>query len=456
MKRRGFIKKAALAATGSLVLPYVLPSGRLFAATGSRRANHVVFCLFAGGVRNLESVHKNDGNLMPNLLNGNEAISADISGNMSPLPANILAQPLQNYGTLYREFRFGSGPTGHFNGHTTAITGQYTNNTLSLREHPSFPTVFELYRKHSNPFGSAKNTWWVSNSSNLYPILNYSQYPGYGAEFGANQISPSSFFSYRTKDVLADDLNLSAAQAASVQDMRNFLNYNFTGGLQQLANVKNTQQEAEQIHAWIIKMVNEYKSGLHNNPWGIGGGMNSDMRNIFYAEEIIKEFTPELLVVNMTGVDVAHTNFTSYCNNLRKADYAVAHLWNHIQNTPGMANDTILIVVPEIGRNFQPNSLVDGNGRGALDHTSSDPMSRELFCLIAGPPGVVHQNKVINQVEGESIDVVPTVADILDFKNASGGILPGNVLTSAFYEKDSRYCFCCAGAWPFRGLRKSY
>ncbi len=432
MNRRSFVKKVGLTAAGVLTLPYILPTGRLFAATGSRKANHVVFCLFAGGVRSIESIYKNDGNLMPNMLNGTEPISADIINSMSPLPSSPLIQPLQNSGTLFRQFRFGSGPTGHFNGHTTAITGQHTNNTLSLREHPSFPTVFELYRKHSNPIGAAKNTWWVSNSSNLYPILNYSQYPGYGPEFGANQISPSSFFSSRTKDVLDADLNLNANEKLAISDMRNFLNYNFAGGLDQLANVKNTQAEAEQIQAWIKKMIGEYKAGLHSNPWGISGGMNGDMRNVFYAEEIIKEFTPELLVVNMTDVDVAHTNFSGYCNNLRKADWAVAHLWNTIQNTPGMANDTVLIVAPEIGRNGQTNSLVDANGRFALDHTSSDPIAREIFCLIAGPQGVVEQGKVINNIEGESIDIVPTIADILGFKNGASGILPGSTLTNAF------------------------
>ena len=55
MKRKEFIRNAALTAAGSIVIPYILPSGRLFAATGSRKANHVVFCLFAGGVADSKS-----------------------------------------------------------------------------------------------------------------------------------------------------------------------------------------------------------------------------------------------------------------------------------------------------------------------------------------------------------------------------------------------------------------
>ncbi|MDX5404498.1 MAG: hypothetical protein LPK28_03240, partial [Bacteroidota bacterium] len=362
MDRRSFIKKTALGAAGSLVAPYILPSGRLFAATGARKANHVVFCLFSGGVRNLESVLKADGNLMPNMLSGNEAISTDIQSSLSPLPPNPLSTPLQDEATLFKGFKYSLGPTGHFNGHITAITGQSTGTDLSLREHPEFPTVFELYRKHSDPKRSAMNAWWVSHSNNLYPILNYSRYPGYGPDFGANQISPRTLFAYDTANEFSNSMTLSPDHQGVADDLRGFFNGNFNPSGVEAASVWNTPEEADQIQAFIKQMMTEYRSGLHNNPWGIQGGMSGDMRNIFYAEKILQEFEPELLVVNLFDVDVAHSNFTKYCQALRNADWAVGHLWNTIQNTPGLANDTILIIAPEIGRNGTPNSIIDQNG----------------------------------------------------------------------------------------------
>jgi membrane-anchored protein YejM (alkaline phosphatase superfamily) len=173
-------------------------------------------------------------------------------------------------------------------------------------------------------------------------------------------------------------------------------------------------------------------AGGLNDPWNVGQQfMNDDMFNVAAAERIIQQFKPELLVVNMQGVDICHSNFTQYCNNLRKADYAVSHLWNTIQNTPGMANDTILIVAPEHGRNLQPHTISDSYGQLALDHTS-DNTSREIFCMVVGPPDKVQQNQVINNVTGESIDIVPTIAHILGFKDSiPGGMLPGRVLTEA-------------------------
>ncbi len=44
MKRRNFIRNISLGAAATIAVPYLLPTGRLFAATGSRVANHVVFC----------------------------------------------------------------------------------------------------------------------------------------------------------------------------------------------------------------------------------------------------------------------------------------------------------------------------------------------------------------------------------------------------------------------------
>lgn len=432
MNRRDFIKKTAAGSVGLAVAPYILPSGRLFAATGARKVNHVVFCLFAGGVRNWESVQKAEGNLMPNILSGNEAISSDIAGSMSGLPSSPLSASMQSMGTLFKEFRFSDGPTGHYNGHTTAITGQHTNTSLNLRANPEWPTIFELYRKHSSPTKSATNAWWVSHSNNLYPLLNYSSHPSYGPQYGANQIAPTQLFNGSGLDALGSNFALDPDVAEELERLRHFTDAQFEVSFSEAAGLQNTIDGREQIQAFLNKMTQEANAGQHNNPWSIPSGMNGDMYNMFYAEKVIEEFKPELLVVNMFGVDVAHTNFTEYCDNLRRADWAVAHLWDTIQNTPGMANDTLLIVAPEIGRNANPNTIADANGRLALDHTTDDAVSREIFCLMMGPSGIVQQGQTINQVTGQSIDIVPTIADALGFLPDTNGILPGRVLQEAY------------------------
>jgi hypothetical protein len=432
MKRRSFLKKTTIATAGAFAMPYILPSGRLFAASGSRIANHVVFCLFAGGVRNIESIEKDKGNLMPRMLSGSESISPGIAAGMSPLTA-MSGSSLQSKGTLYKNFRYAQGPTGHFNGHSTAITGHYTLVDLNIKQPPKFPTIFEYYRKHNTPTNNASNAWWIANMLGPYPSLNFSSYPGYGAMYGANFLQPGSIISQAGLSALSNPIDISQQQFDKVTDLQNLFNSNFRkpSGVPE-ASVQNSPEDFQRIQNFIKNMLLQASSGQFNNPYGVGASMNADMYNIFFAEKVIEEFKPELLVVNMQGVDICHFNYTEYCDNLRKADFAVGQLWNRIQNTPGMANDTILIVAPEHGRNFEPNNLVDAFGQRAIDHTS-DTTSREIFSLIVGPPGKVVQNQSISQVTGESIDIVPTIASILGFKDdIPGGMLPGRHLNEAF------------------------
>lgn len=430
MERRSFIKKAALGTAG-LLAPTILPTGRLFAATGSRKANHVVFCLFSGGVRTLETTLKNEGNLLPNLLKGNESISVDIASGIDAMPSNPLPKSLQEYGTLFSNMTFSSGPTGHFNGHTTAITGQHTNSSLSLRSNPPFPTIFELYRKHNSPVHAAKNAWWLSHSNNLYPLLNHSSHPEYGASFAANMIAPNPFFQWDVSVNLRHELQFTDQKAAVISDLQEYMNSNFRKTYALNGSVQNNDNDRKAIVDWMTTLQNKAVSGQLSNPWNVSPYMNSDQYSLFFAEELIKSFQPELLVVNLFNVDVAHTDFTGYCNYLHRADYGVAHLWNTIQSTPGMKDDTILIVMPEIGRNLTVNGIMDNYGRFALDHTNGDPLSRDVFGLVIGPAGVVKQNHNSTDLCA-TVDVVPTIANILGFDNELPFNLPGSVLTEAF------------------------
>ena len=433
MERRAFIKKAGIATAGAFVLPYILPSGRLFAATGSRKVNHVVLVMFAGGLRNLETVKQNQSNLMSTMLKDITPFSAQ-SGIADVLPASPLgASRLMQYGTLMKEFRFKEGPTGHYNGHITALTGRYSMADINLRSNPEYPTIFEYYRKHNDGAlnTSGLNAWWISDSLGPYPALNYSSYEGYGSTYGAKYMQPSALISWDGYSNFGNPKNFSVDEMQAVQKIRAFCDANFANQYAaESVGVVNSPEERQMLNDFLHELFQGASSPGYNN-WGFGNKMSNDLINLYYSEKIIQKFKPELTVLNMQDVDVCHTDFTKYCNGLRKADWGVSHLWNTIENTPGMAGDTVMIVVPEHGRNLAPNTVVDAYGRPAFDH-NSDATSREIFCLIVGPAGVVYQDKVLTQEYGESIDVVPTIADLLGFRDRiPSGMLTGKVLNEA-------------------------
>ena len=61
----------------------------------------------------------------------------------------------------------------------------------------------------------------------------------------------------------------------------------------------------------------------------------------------------------------------------------MGHLWDFIQTqVPEMAGNTMIIAVPECGRNSEPNAILDQNDWRSFDH--SDGNSLRVFGMMAG------------------------------------------------------------------------
>jgi hypothetical protein len=440
MNRRDFLRRSGKASLGMMTLPYILPSGRLFAATGSRRINHVVYVLFAGGIRNQEAVGQQylvnqgvgpAGNIMPNMLSGSAPSGALVYDPWTPLGA-----PLQTKGTLFPAMRYAEGPTGHYNGHTVAMTGHYTATGLNLNINPEYPTVFEYYRKHSDPARSALNCWWISTELGPYPSLNYSRHPDYGPQYGANYAMPGYALGETAQQFLGGLQVLHPEEATRLQGLKGTLDGFFDKGPGEIPGINNSAEDGEAIQKLYLDLLNGNDSLENPIPAGVPAwSMSPDGLNVAMAWKIMENFHPELTVINTTSADICHDRFSAYIEQIHKADYAMGWLWNKIQSDPVMANDTVMICIPEHGRNLEPNNLTDDNGLRAYDHTEDDN-SREIFGLIVGPPGVIRQNAVVGSDSspvGESIDIVPTIAELLGFRpEIPNGLLPGRVLTEAF------------------------
>lgn len=442
MKRRSFLKKTGLAAAGITGVPYILPTGRLFAATGSRVVNHVVYVLFAGGIRNQESVGQQfltnqnsslpSGNVMNNMLTGAAPSSNAIHDPWAP----VLNTPMMEQGTLFKEVLYKNGPTGHYNGHTVAMTGNYTETGLNLNINPDFPTIFEYYRKHSDPNESAMNAWWISEGLGPYPSLNYSQSTSYGAQYGANYLRPQSILGNAGQGQLGNAVSYQPDDVQRINRIKNILDNNFAQAGEQLPGIQNTPENREQIKNFLLQKIEDAGNGNLEvaTPGGVQNLLTGDLINISAAWQVLDEFTPELTVINTTNLDVCHDDFSAYLYFLHRADYGIGWLWNKIQSHPVLANDTIMICMPEHGRNLDRNNIVDANGLGAYDHTGDDN-SRRVFAMVVGPDDKVVQGQVLgspNNPVAESIDMVPTIAHILGFKdNVPSNLMPGRVLDEA-------------------------
>ena len=426
MKRRKFLKATGFTAAGAIVAPYILPSGRLFASSGSQMAKHVVFVLFAGGVRQQESVlqrYLDDsqgvsiaGNVMYNLLEGNPPDSKIVYGTDgllagdTPIPP-ILNQTIQKQGVLFKEVK--AKVAGHYAGLNGLITGNY-GYTQGLRQKPLYPTVFEYVRRHMGV--QATETWFIGNGiGNSIPLLNYSEHPNYGSNYGANFLAPNVTFGGDGQKHLSNAKVFHPEEELEpVYQMKYFLDNVWLAQGKAIPNINNTEEEKYEIKEFIKDMFEKQNSGGIAFPPVTDNG---DLSNIGWACEVMRRFKPILTVINLSAVDGCHSNFTGYLRSLHRADHGVAHIWDFIQNqVPEMANDTVMIVTPEHGRNQNPNPIIDENDWYAYDH--SDSNSNRIFTLLLGPD--IDADLVIgdenNQI-GQATDGVPTVAEILGIKN---------------------------------------
>lgn len=438
MNRRKFIKTTAVAGAGAFTVPYILPSGRLFAASGEQLAPHVVYVLFAGGVRQQESVLQRyladsqglpwEGNILYNMLNGdaptNKIVYGTDQGNGAaggtPIP-RILSQTLQSQGTLFREVS--SQSNGHYGGLNNLLQGSQVT-TQGLKQKPVNPTIFEYLRRHGGY--AATDTWFVGNGiANSIPLLNFSNHPDYGASYGANFFAPSITFGAPGFEHLADaKVYHPENELNPMYRMKYFLDQSFSSVGTAGDSIGNTEDEKQRIKAFMKQTYERVTQNLIPHPPVTD---SNDALTVGYACEVIREFKPALTVVNLSNIDGCHTDFTGYLRALHRADHALGHLWNFIQTQiPEMASNTILIASPECGRNLQHNPIKDSNDWYAYDH--SDDNSSRVFTIMAGPnvPAGLSIGSESNPV-GITSDNVLTVAEILGVKNevqAAGLVQP--------------------------------
>jgi hypothetical protein len=427
MNRRKFIKAAGIASAGAFAVPYILPSGRLFASSGRQFAPHVVYVLFAGGVRQQESVLQRyladsqglpwEGNIMYNLFNGdaptNKIVYGTDQGNGAaggtPIP-QILSQTLQSQGTLFREVS--SQSNGHFGGLNNLLQGSDVT-TQGLKQKPVNPTIFEYLRRYGGY--AATDIWFVGNGiANSIPLLNYSNHPDYGAKYGANFFAPSVTFGPLGFEHLSDaKVYHPENELDPIYRMKYFLDQSFSSVGNAGDSLGNTEEEKLRIKAFMKQTYERVAQNLIPQPPVTD---SLDALTIGYACEVIREFKPALTVVNLNDVDGCHADFTGYLRSLHRADHAVGHLWNYIQTQiPEMASNTILIASPECGRNLNHNPIKDINDWYAYDH--SDDNSSRVFTIMAGPnvPSNLVLGSETNSV-GLTSDNVLTIADILGIK----------------------------------------
>ena len=386
MRRRTLLRGATAAA--ALTATRFFVNRRLFATTHAYRTEHVVFLLYSGGVRTYETWDE---------------------------PSNIPEQwALRSSGALHRAVVAPSN--AHETAKMASICGSRAR-TYDRRDHRNDnPTLHEYVRKQLDV--PASECWHVAESGGVNVLLNHSRHPDYGARYAANFVSPDVFRAGFRAELqrLADLLPRGAEEEEAVARLRASVDATAGPTAADFA-IGNTTEERARIASFLVRRAASGYSGTE------------DEQALKIAMDLIDDFRPRVLGITLNTHDVGHGSFRDYVSRVRESDALVGRLWRKIQE-PGnpMRDRTTLVIVPEHGRDEQPNE------QGGVDHDRfSDPSTRLVALFAIGPDVRQGVDLTASAPNVRVLQVVPTLARLLgaETPHVDPGIAPFDGLLSA-------------------------
>ena len=151
---------------------------------------------------------------------------------------------------------------------------------------------------------------------------------------------------------------------------------------------------------------------------GLRSGYGNDADTIQEVVRVIKEHQPRLLVVNFREPDSSghRRNWDSYLKGIRDTDAYLGTIYDTIQSTPGMKDNTILFMSNDHGRHL------DDVKDGFVNHGCDCKGCRHIVLYATGPG--IKKGAIIGTQRGQ-IDIAATTAHIfgLTIETAKGKVM---------------------------------
>jgi hypothetical protein len=365
--RRSFLRSLAGLAASNLAIAGRQSSAQFSAVPDMSNGPKLVVIL-CGGIRQAETFLDPAFVNIPHLHN-------DL------LPAGLFIPVLRN-----------GGVTSHFNTIASVLTGNWQRLDDWGKDPPASPTAFEYLRKsESVPENGA---WFISSNKALTSQIGASSLRDYGPRFGANVVFP--------KQLLIDAVVNAAshgrtAHTASREKMQ--------PELEAMLEADNYEglgwSVAGNPHALDTRVRDSVAKAIANLVKS-SAAATGDEFTYLVAVEVMHRFTPSLLVITFSDMEVAHFgSYSLHLAGIRTLDRLVYELWNEIGGHPAYREKTTLFVLPEFGRDFDGSST-----NGFFNHRQDGDSTRLSWMLCLGsnaPRGSILERPV------QHIDVCPTI-----------------------------------------------
>jgi hypothetical protein len=366
-------KRRFLQLAGLSIAPRILPQRLWAAATRQSQAvRKVIIVTFGGGVRYSETFAPEGVRNIPRLV--------------EMKPKGVFFKSCTNAGVL-----------SHYNSTGSILTGNWQRVDDFGFQPPATPTIFEYYRKQT---GAGPMDAWAIATNKSFSLIGSGADRSLGQPYGANVVLPKQLLLEAVEGVVKKNTGAGVANRENVlQHLETILSEGYEGvgwtifkaGGQLDRTVRDTLTHA------LVEYIN-----------GPEAPSSGDELTFFIAREVMREFSPRLMLVNFWDMDVAHWgSYSLYLQAITKTDRLTGMLWEEVQSNQSYKDRTTMLVLPELGRDGDINTA-----NGFLNHRSGDPSCRNMWLLAMGAGA---SNGEIERPVFH-VDLAATTAELLGFK----------------------------------------
>jgi len=288
------------------------------------------------------------------------------------------------------------GVTAHFNAISSIFTGNWQRVDDWGKNAPTSPTVFEFFRKQLRVAQS--DTWVIASNKALTSLVGASSAAEYGPSYGANVVFPKQLMVAAVINALRGGRTGNLADRvrveAELQAMLEAGNYEGLGW--------NVFEGANHLDRRVRSTIEDAISNFVRS----GGPTSGDELTYLVSKEVMRKFSPRLLVIILSDVEVAHFgSYALHVAGIRTGDRLAYQLWQDIETDPEYKGNTTMFILPEFGRD--PDGSVTN---GFFNHRSDTESTRSTWMMALGraveKPGLVERPV-------RHVDLCPTIAGLL-------------------------------------------
>ena len=224
------------------------------------------------------------------------------------------------------------GVTAHFNAISSILTGNWQRVDDWGKLAPTTPTLFEQFRKGMRVDRS--DTWVVASNKALTSMIGASSASGLRPAYGANVVFPKQLMLMAVADALRGGRTANMADRdkieAELESAMEGSNYEGLGW-----NVFDAADQARSARPGEHQECGS-ASFVHS-----GGPTSGDELTFFMTREVMRRFSPQVLVVAFSDVEAAHFgSYALHLSGIKTADRLTYQLWQEVEANPDYRGKT--------------------------------------------------------------------------------------------------------------------